>query len=69
LTRKGGASIAAIRFEFAAILSVLDRVFGRLYLPKTCPSVHGINAPLNPTLASQLLDPLAAPLPVAKPLV
>jgi sterol desaturase/sphingolipid hydroxylase (fatty acid hydroxylase superfamily) len=53
--------------NFAAIFPVIDRVFGTLYLPRTYPTVYGIDAAMSPSLTGQLLDPLAGPLPVVKP--
>ncbi len=47
--------------NFAAIFPILDRLFGTLYLPRYWPPVYGIDAPMSPTLAGQLLDPLARP--------
>ena len=49
--------------NFAAIFPVIDRVFGTLYLPKSYPTVYGIDAAISPTLAGQLLDPLAGTKP------
>lgn len=45
--------------NFAAIFPMIDRLFGTVWLPKSWPPVYGINIKVSPTLAGQLLDPLA----------
>jgi sterol desaturase/sphingolipid hydroxylase (fatty acid hydroxylase superfamily) len=45
--------------NFAAMFPLIDRVFGTAWLPKHWPPVYGIDAEVPPTLAGQLLDPLA----------
>jgi len=45
--------------NFAAIFPLIDRIFGTAWLPNHWPKVYGIDAPVSPTLAGQLLDPLA----------
>jgi sterol desaturase/sphingolipid hydroxylase (fatty acid hydroxylase superfamily) len=47
--------------NFAAFFPLIDRVFGTAWLPKHWPPVYGIDAKVSPTLAGQLLDPLAPP--------
>jgi sterol desaturase/sphingolipid hydroxylase (fatty acid hydroxylase superfamily) len=45
--------------NYAAILPWVDKLFGTLYLPKKqWPRQYGIDAPMAPTLAGQLLHPL-----------
>ncbi len=46
--------------NFAAVFPLYDRLFGTLYLPRTYPSVYGIDAPTDPTLGGQFLDPIIA---------
>jgi sterol desaturase/sphingolipid hydroxylase (fatty acid hydroxylase superfamily) len=46
--------------NFAPLMPWMDRVFGTLYLPpKTWPHCYGIDSPLAPDMAGQLLKPLA----------
>lgn len=45
--------------NYAATLPILDRVFGTHYLPRHWPAAYGTDTPVAPTLAGQLLDPLA----------
>jgi sterol desaturase/sphingolipid hydroxylase (fatty acid hydroxylase superfamily) len=47
-----------INKNYAAMLPWVDLFFGTFYLPKQWPSKYGIDAPVAPTLAGQLLDPL-----------
>jgi sterol desaturase/sphingolipid hydroxylase (fatty acid hydroxylase superfamily) len=55
---------AYINRNYAAIFPWVDRLFGTFYLPKDqWPTRYGIDAPLAPGLAAQLLDPLLAPRP------
>lgn len=49
--------------NFAALLPVLDRVFGTHYLPAQWPPVYGVDEPVAPGFVSQLADPLAGPGP------
>ena len=51
--------------NYAAMLPILDRLFGTLYLPRQWPSDYGIATPLPATLAGQLIGPLRAPKPGA----
>ena len=44
--------------NFASMLPLLDKLFGTWHLPDTWPAAYGIDQPLAPTLAGQLLDPL-----------
>lgn len=45
--------------NYAAMLPVLDRVFGTYYVPKAeWPAKYGIAVPISPHLTGQLLDPL-----------
>jgi len=50
-----------INRNYASTLPVLDRLFGSHYLPRHWPDAVGTDTPLAPTLAGQLLDPLAPP--------
>ena len=45
--------------NYASILPWLDRLFGTLHLPRSWPPTYGIDAPMPPGLARQLLLPLA----------
>jgi len=47
--------------NFAAIFPLIDRAFGTLHLPKSWPVVYGIDAPMDPSLAGQFLNPLIPP--------
>jgi sterol desaturase/sphingolipid hydroxylase (fatty acid hydroxylase superfamily) len=51
--------------NFAAIFPWIDRLFRTAWLPQHWPPVYGIDAKVSPTLAGQLLDPLAPPAPLA----
>ena len=50
-----------INRNYASTLPFLDRLFGTHYLPRHWPSDYGTDTPHAPTLAGQLLDPLAPP--------
>lgn len=43
--------------NYAAMLPVLDRVFGTLHMPPAWPSEYGIDTPMPASIASQLLRP------------
>ncbi len=51
--------------NFAAMLPVLDRVFGTHYLPPSWPADYGSDTPVAHDLGGQLAAPFAAPPPVA----
>lgn len=51
-----------INHNYAATLPILDRVFGSHYLPRHWPEEYGSDTPQPPSLAGQLLDPLAPPI-------
>jgi sterol desaturase/sphingolipid hydroxylase (fatty acid hydroxylase superfamily) len=47
--------------NYAALLPLVDRVFGTLYLPRDRhPRSYGIDEPLSPGLLGQLVDPFVA---------
>jgi len=48
-----------INRNYASTLPLLDRIFGTHYLPRHWPADVGTDTPQAPTLAGQLLDPLA----------
>jgi sterol desaturase/sphingolipid hydroxylase (fatty acid hydroxylase superfamily) len=43
--------------NYAALLPVMDRLFGTLHLPAHWPPCYGVDAPPPPTLVGQLLGP------------
>jgi sterol desaturase/sphingolipid hydroxylase (fatty acid hydroxylase superfamily) len=47
-----------INNNYAAMLPLLDRLFGTHHLPREWPSDYGIEAPLSGTLGGQLMEPL-----------
>ena len=47
--------------NFAAVLPVVDMIFGTFYLPKHFPTVYGADDELAPALWAQLIDPLMPP--------
>jgi sterol desaturase/sphingolipid hydroxylase (fatty acid hydroxylase superfamily) len=47
--------------NYAALLPVIDRIFGTHYLPAQWPPVYGVDEPIAPGLLSQLMDPLGGP--------
>jgi sterol desaturase/sphingolipid hydroxylase (fatty acid hydroxylase superfamily) len=47
--------------NYASMLPVMDRLFGTFHLPRTWPPSYGIDAPMSPRLADQLLAPLGSP--------
>jgi len=47
-----------INRNYAAMLPVLDRVFGTHYLPRQWPAQYGIQAAHPPTLGAQLIAPM-----------
>jgi sterol desaturase/sphingolipid hydroxylase (fatty acid hydroxylase superfamily) len=47
--------------NYAALLPVMDRIFGTHYLPASWPPSYGVDEPVAPTFAAQLLDPLSTP--------
>jgi len=51
--------------NFSFIFPVIDRVFGTAWLPKSWPSVYGIDEQVSPTLAGQFFDPMDPPRPSA----
>jgi sterol desaturase/sphingolipid hydroxylase (fatty acid hydroxylase superfamily) len=51
--------------NYAAMFPWVDKLFGTLYLPKKqWPMKYGIDAPMAPGLAGQLLQPFASPGPL-----
>lgn len=57
-----------INSNYAAMLPLLDRVFGSHYLPRHWPSAYGTDTPVATTLAGQLIGPLTpAPAPPVTP--
>jgi sterol desaturase/sphingolipid hydroxylase (fatty acid hydroxylase superfamily) len=50
-----------INKNYAAMLPWVDKLFGTFYLPKQWPEKYGIDTPIAPSLAGQLLDPIVAP--------
>ena len=56
-----------INKNYAAILPLMDILFGTLYLPKQrWPQQYGIDAPMAPDFVGQLLQPLVGKLPKSK---
>jgi sterol desaturase/sphingolipid hydroxylase (fatty acid hydroxylase superfamily) len=49
-----------INRNYAAMLPLLDKLFGTWYLPKVWPSAYGIDTPVSPGLQTQLLQPMLA---------
>jgi sterol desaturase/sphingolipid hydroxylase (fatty acid hydroxylase superfamily) len=47
--------------NYAALLPVVDRLFGTHHLPDHWPPVYGVDEPVAASFAAQLLDPLSAP--------
>lgn len=47
-----------INKNYAALLPMLDVVFGTLHLPRSWPPCYGINETMAPTVTGQLLHPL-----------
>jgi sterol desaturase/sphingolipid hydroxylase (fatty acid hydroxylase superfamily) len=47
--------------NFAAMLPVLDRLFGTHHLPRDWPADYGTDTPVAESLAGQLAEPFAAP--------
>ena len=47
--------------NYAALLPVVDRIFGTHHLPDHWPPVYGVDAPVAPTFVGQILDPLSGP--------
>jgi sterol desaturase/sphingolipid hydroxylase (fatty acid hydroxylase superfamily) len=45
--------------NYAAMLPVMDRLFGTFYLPKTWPADYGASTPVPETVVGQLLHPFA----------
>lgn len=44
--------------NYAALLPVVDRIFGTHYLPNHWPPVYGVDEPVVPGIVAELLDPL-----------
>ena len=49
--------------NYAALLPVIDRLFGTHHLPNHWPPVYGVDEPVAPSFVGQMLDPLSAPAP------
>lgn len=47
--------------NYAALLPVIDRIFGTHHLPNQWPPVYGVDEPVSPSFIGQMLDPLSAP--------
>jgi sterol desaturase/sphingolipid hydroxylase (fatty acid hydroxylase superfamily) len=47
--------------NYAALLPVVDRLFGTHHLPDHWPPAYGVDEPVAASFAAQLLDPLSAP--------
>ncbi len=47
--------------NFAAVLPVVDMIFGTFYLPKHYRTVYGVDERPAPPLWAQLIDPLLPP--------
>lgn len=47
--------------NYAALLPVVDRIFGTHHLPNHWPPAYGVDEPVAPTFVAQLLDPLGPP--------
>jgi len=47
--------------NYAALLPVIDRLFGTHHLPNHWPPVYGVDEPVATTFIGQMLDPLSAP--------
>ena len=43
--------------NYAAMLPIVDRVFGTFYLPKTWPAEYGTDTPVPDDVASQIIAP------------
>jgi len=43
--------------NYAALFPWVDRLFGSLHLPRRWPEIYGVDDPLPPTMAGQLLHP------------
>jgi len=52
--------------NYAAMLPVMDRIFGSFYLPKSWPAAYGTATPVPAGLLNQLLDPFAPAAPRAQ---
>ena len=48
---------ALINKNYAAMIPWVDKIFGTLYLPKQWPAKYGIDGPMAPGLAGQLIQP------------
>lgn len=57
-----------INKNYAAMLPLVDKLFGTLYLPKAWPAKYGTDTPVPDTMAAQLLEPLQ-PEQASQPLV
>ena len=44
--------------NYAAMLPVLDRVFGTLHLPRHWPEVYGVDKPVGGTMVQQIVHPM-----------
>ena len=58
-----------INKNYAAMLPLLDKCFGTLYLPAEWPQKYGSDTPIAPDLTGQLLDPLTGMGPAEVPQV
>jgi sterol desaturase/sphingolipid hydroxylase (fatty acid hydroxylase superfamily) len=51
--------------NYASMFPWLDRIFGTHYLPNAWPERYGIDEPMAPTLAGQLVHPFVSPRPLS----
>jgi sterol desaturase/sphingolipid hydroxylase (fatty acid hydroxylase superfamily) len=47
--------------NYATVLTVMDRLFGTLYMPKAWPEAYGTDTPVPESLGGQLLFPVIPP--------
>jgi sterol desaturase/sphingolipid hydroxylase (fatty acid hydroxylase superfamily) len=53
--------------NFASLLPWIDILFGTHYMPRRAwPSQYGVDAPISPRMAGQLLNPLIEAIPVRR---
>jgi sterol desaturase/sphingolipid hydroxylase (fatty acid hydroxylase superfamily) len=53
--------------NYAAMLPVMDRMFGTLHMPKAWPVAYGLSTPMPGALIGQLIAPFAAAPPAPDP--
>ena len=47
--------------NFAAMLPIMDRVFGTFYLPRSWPAEYGTETPVSDNLLGQFIEPFSPP--------